>query len=66
MKKMLFAAFVLTLVMPVFASDEGKAQENIELCKTYAKEDGVAADELEEFLANCVKDLEESDSGDKG
>ena len=62
---MLFAAFVLTLAMPVFASDEDKAQENMELCKTYAKEDGVPAEEMEEFLANCVKDLEESGSSDK-
>lgn len=60
MKKMLLAAFVLTLALPVMASDEEKAAEYLELCNSYAKEDGVAADEMDDYIKDCVKDLEES------
>ena len=60
MKKMLFAAFALTLVLPAFASDDEKTQEYTEQCKEYAKEDGVAADEMEDYIQSCVKDMQES------
>ncbi len=61
MKKILFAIIVSALACPIFASDnEAKTQEYLELCKTYAKDDGVAEDEMDEYLQNCVKDFQES------
>jgi len=64
MKKMLLAAFALCLTLPVLA-DEQKDQEYMDLCKTYAKEDGIAADELADYLEGCVKDLKESAESSK-
>ena len=64
MKKMLLAAFVLTLALPLLASDEEKAAEYLELCNSYAKEDGVSADEMDDYLKDCVKDLNESAEGE--
>lgn len=61
MKKMLFAAFALTLALPVFAADDEKNQEYMDQCKTYAQEDGVAAEEMEDYIQNCVKDMQESE-----
>ena len=61
MKKMLIAVIVATFALPVFSSDnDAKTQEYLELCKLYAKDDGVSADEMDEYLKSCVKDLQES------
>lgn len=62
MKKIVVAAVIALLAAPVFSSDdESKTQEYMDTCTTYAKEDGVAADELEEYVANCVKDMQDSE-----
>lgn len=63
MKKMLFAAFALTLALPVFASDDETNQEYLQQCKEYAKDDGVSADEMDEYIKDCVKDMQESAGG---
>lgn len=61
MKNILFVIIVSAIAFPVFASDnEAKTQEYLELCKTYAKDDGVAADEMDEYLQNCIKDFQET------
>lgn len=60
MKKMLLAAFIITLAAPVFASDADKEQEYQELCKTYAQEDGVEAEEMNDYIKDCVKELKEN------
>jgi antitoxin component of RelBE/YafQ-DinJ toxin-antitoxin module len=63
MKKMLLAAFALTLALPVFASDEETNQEYLQQCEEYAKDDGVSADEMEDYIQSCVKEMQESAAG---
>jgi hypothetical protein len=61
MKKVVLTALLAALACPVFASDDAtKEKEYMDECKNYAKEDGIAADEMEEYLANCLKDLQEA------
>ncbi len=61
MKKVVISALLFSLAFPVFAAeDSAKTEEYKELCKSYAKEDGIAADEMQEYLAGCIKDLEET------
>ena len=66
MKRILLAVIVSAITLPVFASDdEAKNQEYLDLCKTYAKDDGVAGDELDKYLSDCVKDLQETAADSK-
>lgn len=61
MKKTILAVVISALTLPVFASDSENAdQKYLDLCKSYAKEDGVSADEMDEYIKNCVKDFQES------
>ena len=61
MKKIVIAAFVSFVMLPAFAAqDSQKEQEYMELCQSYAKEEGVAAEELDDYLASCVQDFKES------
>jgi hypothetical protein len=62
MKRALLAIIVSALAFPVLASDnETKNQEYLDICKSYAIDDGVAEAELDDFLKMCVKDIQESE-----
>jgi hypothetical protein len=64
MKKTLLAVIFSVLTTPAFAAEQANTEENnLELCKVYAKDDGVTADEMEEYLKNCLNDLKESAGG---
>ena len=52
--------------MPFIASaNEATNQEYLELCQTYAKEDGIEPEGLDQFLKDCIKDLQESEKSNK-
>ena len=61
MKKFLLAVVISALALPLFASDnEVKNKEYEDLCKIYAKDDDISADEMDEYLKNCIKEFQES------
>lgn len=61
MKKIVIAALVSIVMLPAFAAENSqKEQEYMELCQTYAKEEGVAAEDMDDFLASCVQDFKET------
>jgi len=61
MKKIVIAALVSFVVLPAFAAkDAQKEQEYMELCQSYAKDDGIAADELDEYLKSCIQDFKDT------
>jgi len=61
MKKIVIAAFVSFVMLPAFAAqDSQKDQEYMELCQSYARDDGVSAEELEEYLQSCVQDFRDT------
>lgn len=61
MKKTLAVAIVMALFVPfIVTADEAKKEEYMELCKSYAKDDEVSAEDMDNYLESCVKDLEES------
>ena len=63
MKKIVIAAFVSFVRLPAFASQDAQTeQEYMELCQSYAKDDGVPAEELDEYLKSCVQDFKDSAS----
>jgi len=61
MKKIVIAALVSFVVLPAFAAEDAqKEQEYMELCQSYAKDDGIAADELDEYLKSCIQDFKDT------
>jgi len=61
MKKIVIAALVSFVMMPAFAAEDAqKDQEYMELCQSYAKDDGIAADELDEYLKSCIQDFKDT------
>ena len=61
MKKIVIAAIASFVMLPAFAAEDAqKDQEYMELCQSYAKDDGVSADELDEYLKSCVQDFRDS------
>ena len=62
MKRALLAIIVSALAFPAFATDnESKNQEYLEICKSYAKDEGIAEAEFDDYLKMCVKDIQESE-----
>lgn len=61
MKKVVIAAIIAVMAAPVFsANDEAKTEEYKEMCMMYAKDDGVPANEMDEYINNCIADLQET------
>ena len=57
----LILATVLALGTSVFAESPEEAEAR---CKQYAQEDNVSAEEMEDYMAECVKQLIEESSDD--
>ena len=61
MKKIVIAAFMSFIMLPAFAAqDSQKDQEYMELCKSYAKDEDISAEELDEYLKSCVQDFRDT------
>ena len=59
MKKIVLAVVLSAIVFPVFSSEsENTEQQYADTCKMYAKDDGISAEEMDEYLENCIKDLQ--------
>ena len=68
MKLNMIAAAALVAVFyggALSAADEDQMAAFEAECEKYAQEDGVAADELDEYLSQCVQDMAMSRSGDE-
>jgi hypothetical protein len=66
MKNIMIAAIVAVLATPVFsANDDAKNEEYRETCMIYAKEDGIPANEMDEYINSCVADFQETAKNDK-
>ena len=66
MKKTIIFFIAALTTLPVFSTaNEATNPEYVELCQGYAKDDGVSVDELDDYITNCVKDLEEAASESK-
>lgn len=62
MKNIVLAVIALVFAMPLLAADGGAAdQQYLEQCHQYAKEDGVSAEEMDEYVISCVRDLKETE-----
>lgn len=61
MKKILVIALIASFLVPGYAlAKKHSEEEMLEQCKSFAKEDEVSADEMPEYLKNCVEDLKEA------
>lgn len=57
----------LAIATPALAEEpsaEGAQPSAKETCANYAQEDGVKADEMEAYIARCVKELSDAPAGD--
>jgi len=66
MKKSLIGAALLGLLLAtgsVFAADDAEAR-----CREFAQEEGVKADEMDDYMAQCIEDQRaaESEESEKG
>lgn len=54
------AALAALLSQPVLAADEESPEAQ---CKKYAAEEAVPAEEMESYVADCVKEMTSAESG---
>ena len=64
MKLQLIAAAVLATAFTVSTPTVAEEADLKAECAKYAQEDGVPADEMQEYLAQCMKDMASADSED--
>ena len=65
MKKLLYGLAIFPLMLSsssIFAMSEEQAEM---MCKEYAQEDRIAAEDMAEYMAECIQDLIRSDSEEK-
>lgn len=59
---MVVGLFLSFFAVSVLASDhESKNEQYMEDCKAYAKEEGISAGEMKEYLMECIEGLEEEE-----
>ncbi len=64
----IIAAAVLVLASSAMMADGHKAKmaEYQADCKRYAQDDGIEADMLKDYIAQCVQDLKDAETEDTG
>jgi len=64
MKLQLIAAAALAAALSVTGLAVAEDDDRMAECKAYAEEDGVPADEMDDYLAQCMEDKAASESED--
>ena len=65
MKNILFSLFAASMAVSSAAQAITQAEAETK-CRAYAQEDGVAAEELKDYVAECVKDLMQAGTENSG
>lgn len=64
MKKFISSLSIIALLLSGYAYAEEKDNVSLEVCKESVENEGIPADEAQEYIANCLKSIAEEERAD--